>query len=342
MTTSDQIEKQQPNLQGREALARVIREFYDVGFVDLPVPVPMAHQRRHRKLVVVTGAGKFLIKTYKRDPYVLDTLRFQHRLSQHLDENALPVARILPAKNGKKIVEGDDWALELQEFVDGTPMEVTSETLAISAHALGQMHDVCRDFPRPERDVRMWRFSEVPRTLFAQFFEMAKESGNEQKVMDECNQIALFLRDASQELSFEARNRFETGLIHGDWHGGNLIFKEGRLRAIVDLEFAGDGCFLEDLAYGISNLCVRTTMKPERLSKRTDIMLTHYQKHRNLSPYEQVALYYAVGVKHVATVSYQALQSKGVVAGYSAQSWMERLAVQCQWLSERAHGVRWG
>jgi Ser/Thr protein kinase RdoA (MazF antagonist) len=342
VTTSDQVRDEDPGLQGREALARVIREFYDVGFVEMPVPVPLAHQRRHRKLMVTTGAGKFLIKTYKRDPYVLDALRFQHRLSQHLDEHGLPVARILPAKTGKKIVEGDDWALELQQFVDGTPMEVTSETLAISAHALGQMHDVCRDFPRPERDVRMWRFSEVPRTLFAQFFEMAKASGDEAEVTAQCNEIALFLRDASQELSFEARNRFETGLIHGDWHGGNLIFKDDRLQAIVDLEFAGDGCFLEDLAYGISNLCVRTTMKPERLAKRTDIMLGNYQKHRNISAYEQVALYYAVGVKHVATVSYQALQTNGVVAGYSARSWMERLANQCRWLSERARSVRWG
>ncbi len=342
MTTSNQVPENTQELRGREALAGVIRESYDVGFVELPVPVPLAHQRRHRKLMVTTGAGKYLIKTYKRDPYVLDALRFQHRLSQHLDENGLPVARILPARNGKKIVERDDWALELQEFVDGAPMEVTSESLAISAHALGKMHDVSRDFPRPERDARMWRFSEVPRTLFAQFFEMAKEKGSEAEVTEGCNQIALFLRDASQELSWEARNQFETGLIHGDWHGGNLIFKDGRLQAVVDLEFAGDGCFLEDLAYGISNLCVRTTMKPERLGKRTDIMLSNYQKHRNISPYEQVALYYAVGVKHVATVSYQALQSNGIVAGYSAKSWMERLAVQCKWLSERARGVRWG
>ena len=342
MTTSKQVPENTQELQGREALSRVIREWYDVGFVELPVPVPLAHQRRHRKLMVTTGAGKFLIKTYKRDPYVLDALRFQHRLSQHLDDHGLPVARILPARTGKKIIERDDWALELQEFVEGTPMEVTSDTLAISAHALGQMHDVCRDFPRPERDTRMWRFSEVPRTLFAQFFEMAKAKGNEAEVTEACNQIALFLRDASQELSWEARNQFETGLIHGDWHGGNLIFKDGRLQAIVDLEFAGDGCFLEDLAYGISNLCVRTTMKPERLSKRTDIMLGNYQKHRNISPYEQVALYYAVGVKHVATVSYQALQSNGIVAGYSARSWIERLAVQCKWLAGRARGVRWG
>jgi len=329
-------------LQGRDVLAKIIREHYDVGFVNLPVPVPMAHQRRHRKLMVETGAGKFLIKTYKRDPYVLDSLRFQHRLSHHLDQRDLPVARILPVKNGKKIVEIDNWALELQQYINASPMTVTSESLAVSAHALGTLHNVCRDFPRPERDAIMWRFSEVPRDLFGKFFELAKQRGDKAKVTHCCNQIALFLRDASQELSLDARNRFETGLIHGDWHGGNLLFKGDRLQAIVDLEFAGDGCFLEDLAYGISNLCIRTTTKPERLNKRVNIMLTCYQKHRSVSAYELIALYYAIGVKHIATVSYQMIQQNGIVAGHGADSWIERLAEQCKWLSEHAKTVKWG
>lgn len=328
--------------EGLEIIAQVVKQHYDVGFVDRPSQLPQAHQRRHRKLVVNTGAGKFLVKTYKRDPYVLDALRFQHRLSEHLDKSSLPVARILRARNGRRIVEVDDWAIELQQFMDGAPMQVTSETLMVSAQALGRFHEVCRDFPRPERDARMWRFSEVPRAMFGQLFELARQQGGKEDTDEHCNQIALFLHEASQELNWDRRNQFETGLIHGDWHGGNLIFKDGRLQAIVDLEFAGDGCFLEDLAYGISNLCVRTTMKNERLGKRTDIMLEHYQRYRVLSPSEQHALYFAVGVKHIATVSYQALQQNGLVAGYSARSWMERLAFQCAWLTERARSVRWG
>jgi Ser/Thr protein kinase RdoA (MazF antagonist) len=322
-----------------ELLAEVIRQHYDLGRVDRPEPLPQAHQRRHRKLVVNTAIGKFLAKTYRRDPYVLDALRFQHRLSDHLAKHDLPVAKIQPSSNGKRIVEVDNWAMELQELVEGEPMQVSSETLAVSAEALGRFHEVCRDFPRPDRDAQMWRFSEVPRESFATLYEEAKKSGSEATVNDHCNQLALFLRDAGQALSWEQRNRFETGLIHGDWHGGNLIFREDRLSAIVDLEFAGDGCFLEDLAYAISNLCVRTTYKAERLAKRTDRLLFHYQRHRTLSFYEEAALYYAVGIKHIATVSYQIQQQGGLVAGHSPAEWMERLAAQCTWLAVRAKDI---
>lgn len=324
-------------------LAEVIADRYDLGRVGRPAPLPDAHQRRHRKLVVETTHGSFLVKTYKRDPYVLDALRFQHRLSDHLAKNDVPVAKIQPAADGRGIVEVDDWAMELQEFVEGEPMKVSSETLAISGETLGRFHTVCRDFPRPDRDARMWRFSEVPRTLFSALYEQAKaESADKAPVNGFCNEIALFLQEATNALSWEARNSFETGLIHGDWHGGNLIFQGERLAAVVDLEFAGDGCYLEDLAYAISNLCIRTTMKADRLAKRVDRIIGHYQRHRSLSFSEERALYCAIGIKHIATVSYQIKQHAGEVAGYRAPSWMERLALQCRWLAERAEKARWG
>lgn len=327
--------------QGLDALAAVIRTQYDLGAVSPPRVLPGAHQRRHRKLLVTTDAGEYLVKTYKRDPYVLDALRFQHRLASHLAQNDLPVARIQRARDGRKIVEVDDWAMELQEFVPGEPMRVMVDTLGVSAQALGRFHTVCREFPRPERDARIWRFSEVPRSAFQHLFDRAKATGDANQVTEWCNLIALFLRDATRALSWEARDQFETGLIHGDWHGGNLIFQENKLVAIVDLEFAGDGCFLEDLAYGVSNLCIRTSVDPERLRARTDMLLTYYQRHRSLSLYEVVALYYAVGIKHIATVSYQ-VQQMETVAGYRADQWMERLARQCEWLAAQAHKIRYG
>lgn len=221
-------------------------------------------------------------------------------------------------------------------------MTVSTETLIVSAKALGRFHHVCRDFPRPPRDARMWRFSEVPRTAFAKLYELARQGGDEALAAQYCNKIALFLHSAADNLSLQRRDRFETGLIHGDWHGGNLLFNAKGLAAIVDLEFAGDGCYLEDLAYAISNLCVRTTSEPDKLIARFNIVLDYYQMYRTLSIFERLALPYAVGVKHVTTVSYQILQLGGQVAGYGPMEWMRRLADQCDWLEDQAKQSRTG
>lgn len=329
-------------LGGMEIIAAVIREHYDLGEVELPQQLEAAHQRRHRKMTVETTAGKFLAKTYKRDPVVLDALRFQHHLSDHLAENGLPVARIQRAKNGKGIVEVDNWALELQQFIEGKSMHVNSNTLTNTSKALGRFHEVCRGLPVPPRDAQKWRFSEVPREAFERFYQKALLEGDESQLKKYCNDIVRFLNGAAEALSEEKRSEFETGLIHGDWHGGNLLFRDDELVAIVDLEFAGDGCYLEDIAYAMSNLCIRTTMSDEKMQIRANMLLDNYQLSRTLAYAEMVALYYAVGVKHVTTVSYQVPQQAGRVAGYTASEWMERLAAQCDWLAEQSRKARWG
>lgn len=331
-----------PKLSGMEVIQAVIQEHYDLGAVQLPWQLESTHQRRHRKMVVDTDAGRFLAKTYQRDPVVLDNLRFQHHLSAHLTKHQIPVAPIMKAKNGKGIVEVDHWAMELQGFVPGEPMQVTTTTLATSSTIMGQFHEYCRDVPVPPRDARKWRFSEVPRESLQRLVAIARKLGNPEQVDVYANFIAKFLYDASETLSKEKRDTFETGLIHGDWHGGNLLFVGEQLTGVLDLEFAGDGCYLEDIAYAISNLCIRTTLSEEKMHHRVNVLLDCYQKYRTLTYNELVALYYAVGVKHITTVAYQAPQMGGTVAGYTAPQWLHRLAVQCRWLAEQSRKARWG
>ncbi|HOK08946.1 MAG TPA: phosphotransferase [Candidatus Hydrogenedens sp.] len=328
-------------LQGLEIVADVIRKNYDVGEVGLPRPLEGAHQRRHRKMVVETTKGVFLAKTYTRELVVIDSLNFQHRLSDHLFINGLPVARIQKAKSGKGYVEVDDWILELQEFVKGEPMTLNLNTLAISAKALGMFHKVCYGFPAPPRDVNMWRFSEVPKNVFLSFYKLACREKDEEALRPYYKYLVEFIQRSTQELSIEKRSEFEVGLIHGDWHGANLLFSGNKLLAIIDLEFAGLGCYLEDISYAISNLCVRTSMNEEKLRMRTLMLLEHYEKRRTLSYAELVALFYAVGVKHITTVSYQSKNNPNV-AGYTPSQWIERLAFQCRWLEEQSRKARWG
>lgn len=324
-----------------QIIADIIATHYDLGGVGMLRQPEQVHQRRHRKLVVDTEAGSFLVKTYYNTPVVIDALHFQHRLSEYLQTHGLPVAPILPARNGKRLVVIDDWLMELQHFMPGRPMQVSTQTLQASAYALGRFHDVCADFPVPPRDRRKWRFSQVPFSAFHQFYESALKFQPSEALQPCCDSIALFLQDAHEALRKEKREKLETGLIHGDWHVGNLLFESGKLSAILDLEFAGDGCYLEDIAYAISNLCIRTTMDPEKMKLRTNLLIDAYQHFRSLSIYESLALYYAIGVKHVAAVAYQ-MQQQGRVAGYDAANWMERLAAQCKWLDQQAQKIRYG
>ena len=329
-------------LTGMDIIGDIIREHYDLGEVQMPSQLENTHQRRHRKMIVESGAGKFLAKTYKNEPPTMDALYFQHNLSSHLKSNDLPVATIRKTRDGHTFVCTDNWALELQEFIEGGQMPITEDTLRVSGEALGRFHQVCQGLPAPLRDARKWRFSEVPEETYSDFFALAAKERNDERLVEHDNSIREFLKAADDVLDIGKRYAFETGIIHGDWHSGNLLFQNEKLNGIIDMEFAGDGCYLEDISYAVSNLCVRTTTKAEKMAFRTGVLLESYEKHRTLSYSERVALYYAVGVKHVTTVCYQTPQLGGRVAGYTPRQWMAILDYQTRWLASQAHKIRWG
>lgn len=318
-----------------DVIADVIEAQYGFGEVRDCAQMPHAFQRRHLKWLVRTKKGKFLAKTYGTEPHTLENLRFQHYLSGHLQNSRVPVAVIQRARSGQTVLDMGDWALEVQQYVSGEPMHITEKTLAIAAKALARFHNVCAGVAAPPRDVNMWRFSEVPRFTYQKMYERACAEHSCHDIAHITNKIAQFMEEAAEELDLDKRRRFEVGLIHGDWHGNNLLFHGEQLLAVIDLEYAGQGCYLEDLAYGISNLCIRTTVEEERLEARTDIFLSEYERGRKLSEYERRALYYAVGVKHITTVAFQ-FQNADRVAGHGPGDWFNRLLTQTQWLIRRA------
>jgi len=329
-------------MTGLDVVADVIRDNYDLGEIKTLEPVAYSHQRRHRKMFVEADGGKFLVKTYKNDPQTMDALYFQHNLAYHLKSHGLPVAGILKTRDGHTFVCADTWAVELQEFIEGGQMPVTEKTLQISGEALGKFHQVCQGLPAPLRDARKWRFSEVPEETYSTFYELAAKERNDDRLVAHHEKIQEFLKAAGDVLDIGKRYAFETGIIHGDWHSGNLLFQGETLKGIIDMEFAGDGCYLEDISYAVSNLCVRTTTKSEKMAFRLKTLLAAYEKHRTLSFAEQVALYYAVGVKHVTTVCYQTPQLGGRVAGYTPRQWMALLDYQTRWLADQAEKIRCG
>lgn len=324
------------------ALHEAISREYDLGTIKALRYLETTHQRRHKKIVVETEKGVFLGKTYTNDVVTVDSLYFQHNLSEHLLNNGLPVARIQRTRTQHSFITLGQLAVELQQFLQGRQMPVTPKTLHTSGGCLGKFHEVCKGLPAPPRDARKWRFSDVPREIFQNFYQRALQERNDEFMRTYCDQIVAFLGEATVELAEEKRNTFEGGIIHGDWHGGNLLFVEEEIQGIIDLEYAGDGCYLEDLSYGISNLSIRTSVSDEILEYRCERLLNAYEQFRTLSWGERVALYYAAGIKHITTVAYQRPSAEGKIAGYTPAEWLAILAQQTRWLAEQARRSRWG
>ena len=212
-------------LTGMDVIADIIRKHYDLGELQMPRQVENVHQRRHRKMVVESEAGKFLVKTYKNEPAIMDALYFQHNLATHLKENDLPVAGIQKTRDGRTFVCTDNWVLELQEFLEGGQMPVTGETLQLSGEALGHFHKVCQGLPAPLRDARKWRFSDVPEETYFAFYELAAKERNDERLVEHHEKIREFLKAADEVLDIGRRYTFETGIIHGTGIAATCFFR---------------------------------------------------------------------------------------------------------------------
>jgi homoserine kinase type II len=77
-----------------------------------------------------------------------------------------------------------------------------------------------------------------------------------------------------------AEERLPKGVIHGDLFADNILFRGGKIAAVLDFEAAGYGKFIYDLSTAINALCF---IDGEYLIERFDILLHGYQSVRTLT-----------------------------------------------------------
>ena len=85
--------------------------------------------------------------------------------------------------------------------------------------------------------------------------------------------------------------------LHGDCHGGNILFRDGRVTGIVDIDHLQAGPRVYDLAYHLAfhvHWVVRTDMPDgfagASVSSATRLLINGYQAVSRLSEAEQAAI----------------------------------------------------
>lgn len=88
------------------------------------------------------------------------------------------------------------------------------------------------------------------------------------------------LDDEIEHQTQYAEDRLPKGIIHGDLFADNILFRGGKVVALLDFEAAGYGKFIYDLATAINALCY---INGGYSIERFDVLLHGYQNVRTLS-----------------------------------------------------------
>ena len=165
-----------------------------------------------------------------------------------LSDAGLPYVRPLPTSSGDTLAAlPGDRALELEEFVAGEDMN-SLEEIVLAMPLLGRTHSVLARDPSSYAGRYAPTANHVPgyaiRSLAAQLVARAA------KWPADLVDLARRAQDLADAVA-AAEARFAPGheqLVHGDFWNNNVLFVDGGVNAVLDLDFMGFRPRIDDLA----------------------------------------------------------------------------------------------
>lgn len=222
---------------------------------------PLGRGSRHSaKSRLRTPAGQYFLK--RRAEGTAARLPFVHAFQWHLAAAGVPVAQLVPTLDGATVHRSGGGAYELFRWVEGGRWSSRVDESAEVGAAIGALLRASASFEVPPDAPRGSFHRPGPAVgTVDQVVEAAlrADPGSDAGALRAC--VAALL-DASSRAHAEVERIGLGGApavcIHGDLHPGNVLFADGRLRAILDF----DGARVDLRACEVANALVHFGSHP--------------------------------------------------------------------------------
>jgi homoserine kinase type II len=220
-------------LTKKDELKRVLN-FYNLGELERAFRVEQGVVNEN--WIVETIQGRYFFK--KRHPELrnADLIRAQHGLIKHLRRSGFPTPDIIPTRRNETLLILDGEFYEIQELIVGKPYQQNNSAhLIAAANALGFYHAHVQSFM--SQDLCSVGRLYCPTVLTSNLLFLSEDSELCQgPVVDLVEALASHAADLSSRLS--SFKQLPHLVIHGDYHAGNLIFKNDCIVGLVDFDKA--------------------------------------------------------------------------------------------------------
>jgi homoserine kinase type II len=235
-----------------EELARCLSH-YDLGAVHQIREFPRG-SRRAPKVIVESDNGRFLLKRRAKGKNNLDKVAFTHQIQIMLAAQNYPLPHLLGTKEeNNSLLILDENVYELFEFISGGGYDGSLEATHHSGRILGLYHKLLEDFD-PEYDPPRGSYHNakaihqaIRNTVGSIPMEVRPPSEVLTQTVGSVEQRYLDCAEAVNKLGLDD---WPEQIVHGDWHPGNMLFKEHRVVAVIDYDAARLQQRVIDLANG--------------------------------------------------------------------------------------------
>lgn len=216
---------------------------YDLGVVDRVYAFNRG-SRLSPKAVVETERGRFLVKRRAAGRDDPERVAFSHDLQLYLQRAGFPTAPLIGTRlDNNSMVQVEGRVFEVFGFVEGERFDRTPAACEDAGRLLARLHEVVRGYT-PRWPAPAWGVAQFG--VIAQRLASIRERG-----IAAGPAAALERALADARAALPAAGEGPSQLLHADWHPGNMIFRAGRVAAVLDFDAARVGPVLLDVAGGV-------------------------------------------------------------------------------------------
>jgi homoserine kinase type II len=233
-----------------------VLSYYDLGIITGLEEFPRG-SRKAPKVLLKTERANYILKRRakgKDDPF---KVAFTHAIQLYLAARAFPVPALVGTKrDDNSLLQWSGNVYEIYQHVIGGRFNQDVEETFAAGEVLGKFHRLIRQY-EPEFPPQRGSYHDYPRIPTALTEIPARLAmtdpavrDREDEVLELCRKINDAYADAVARVNEAGFNLLEQQIVHSDWHPGNLMFRGGRVVAVIDYDTARLAPRVTDVANG--------------------------------------------------------------------------------------------
>ncbi len=327
----------------------IVLSHYDLGTISAIKPFKRG-SRKSPKAYIQASRGDFVLK--RRAPGRDDTVKvaFCHYLQNHLARRGFPLPHLVPTRRHRKsMVRYHDWTYEVFRYVEGEPYDKSVPQTESAGKTLGLCHRYLADYETDyaasasgfhESESVKNALNHVPTRL--QSHESV--TGREGELLATTQWLYEAYERAGEQAAERGLAEIEEQVVHGDWHPGNMLFRDGEVVAVIDYDSARIAPWITDLANGLLQFSIvggerDPDLWPDHFDEeRTLAFLGGYLRTNTLAA-EQVPLIPPLIVEALIAEAALPIATAGSFGRIQGFGFLRMIKRKVQWLGE--HEDEW-
>jgi len=239
----------------------MVLSHYDVGVIESLRVFPRG-SRRSPKVKIKSKQGEFLLK--RRAPGMDDPYRvaFAHDLQLRLQSEQYPVPGLVGTRDdNNSMLQLGGRTYEVFNYVQGARCNGSPAEWREVGASLGGLHRILADhrsvYAPPPGSFHGAAEIDAKMALVTPGVAAIEPHTDRDLVAVTAEYLRKAYLDAAKRVDDLGFASWNGGVVHGDWHPGNLLFRDGRIAAVLDF----DSSRLEPRVVDVANATLQFSMQ---------------------------------------------------------------------------------